>query len=89
MQLRDSGDLDRIALADFGVNEGRRHFRTADTVILQHRSWLESSAADPLIKETAENIIAESQGDDDTQELDYVEAPRTALVLRDIRLIDS
>lgn len=88
LTLRDSGDLERAGFDEFDVNEGRQHFRTADTFVVEHRSWVDSSAARGLVENPVEIAATEFERSDDAQELDHVEPPTTALVLRDVRLID-
>ena len=84
--LRDSDDLDAIQLADFGVNAGRRHIRTADTFVIDRMTWLRTARARDLIED---RHGVDAQLGDDPHKLDDVQPPTPMLVLRDVGLIHS
>lgn len=81
MTLRDSDGFDGLRLEDFDINGGRRHFRTADTLIVHRRSWLRTPAAVDLI-ENGDRIDVDRR--DDPQELDHIEPASSRLIFRDI-----
>lgn len=76
--LRDSDDLDAIQLADFGVDSGRRHIRTADTLVIDRRSWLRTSHARDLIQN---HHGLDAERGDNAQELNDVQSLTALFVL--------
>lgn len=76
--FRDSARLSRLPVGGFGINGGRRHFITADTLVLEHRSWLRRAIDHDLIQDRAG---VRSNHGDDAKELDHIKPSAAGLVL--------